>query len=658
MSRIWQITPGDRAGRPATVAPAGDTRLELTALPRGGRRLALVAAVALALVLLWRLYRREQRELSRPRRALAGRRCGCSCSLAVAVMLVEPVLVSTHRETVRSHLPIIVDDSESMRFADPYTDETRAAEVAAALQAPSRRAAKSPVDRLRETPRLDLVKAALGPQPGGAGPRPGRLPLRPGVGRADRHGRPGADADSSTRSSRTAAVSPLGDALRGVLAAHRGRPVAGVVLVTDGRSNAGEDPLRAAEAAARLEHPDLPDRRRGRGGAAERPARRDRGQPGRLRPRPDDAGRRRRGPRAARRRGDHHPRTARQRRRLGAGRQPAGRAGRGRHPQADDVPDRPQGGRPVRVPGPGRGRRAGADAGRQRRDRRGAGRPAADPRPDDRRRAVAGGPVPPQRAACATSTSSSPPGSSTPTPASARPGDRPITRLPNDAEELGRYDALLLVDPDMRALGPQWPEMITNFVGKDGGGLIFIPGELYSQQLFEADDRRVGRRASGRASCPSSASPACSGPRREVRLSTQIDLRPGTDPRGARRPDLRVPPRPDPQPGDPDEPAGHVLELPRHPRPARRDGPGPPRRPADAEPVRPARPARLAALRAGADGLHRLRQHLPLALPLGRLLRRLLGAADRPRRAGTRRWAAGSRSRCTWASRPTGSATR
>ena len=50
--------------------------------------------------------------------------------------------------------------------------------------------------------------------------------------------------------------------------------------------------------------------------------------------------------------------------------------------------------------------------------------------------AVAGGPVPPQRPACATSTSSSPPGSSTPTPATARPGDQPITRLPNDAEEL------------------------------------------------------------------------------------------------------------------------------------------------------------------------------------------------------------------------------
>ncbi len=75
-------------------------------------------------------------------------------------------------------------------------------------------------------------------------------------------------------------------------------------------------------------------------------------------------------------------------------------------------------------------------------------------------------------------------------PGFRQPGDRPIVRLPNDLAELRRYDAVLLVDPDMRALGPQWPEMLTNFVGQDGGGLIFIAGELHSQQLFESADAR------------------------------------------------------------------------------------------------------------------------------------------------------------------------
>jgi hypothetical protein len=34
---------------------------------------------------------------------------------------------------------------------------------------------------------------------------------------------------------------------------------------------------------------------------------------------------------------------------------------------------------------------------------------------------------------------------------------------------LNQYDVLLLVDPDMRQLGPTWPEMMTRFVGDAGG---------------------------------------------------------------------------------------------------------------------------------------------------------------------------------------------
>ena len=127
--------------------------------------------------------------------------------------------------------------------------------------------------------------------------------------------------------------------------------------------------------------------------------------------------------------------------------------------------------------------------------------------------AVARGAVPAQCAACATSTSSSPPGSSTPIPGFRQPGDRPISRLPNDAAELRQYDALLLVDPDMRALGPQWPEMITNFVGQEGGGLIFVAGELLLAAALRGGRRPSRPAATGRGSCPSSASRACSAPR-------------------------------------------------------------------------------------------------------------------------------------------------
>src|SRR5262249_44645335 len=120
----------------------------------------ILAAVALPVLFAW-LCRRERRNLSRARTAvLAGLRM--LTLIAVVAMLVEPVLISSRRETVKSHLPVVLDDSESMKFSDPYTDDSRAAEVAAALRLRSE-GQKSPIERLRETPRLDLVKTGLGP---------------------------------------------------------------------------------------------------------------------------------------------------------------------------------------------------------------------------------------------------------------------------------------------------------------------------------------------------------------------------------------------------------------------------------------------------------------------------------------------------------------
>ena len=77
-------------------------------------------------------------------------------------------------------------------------------------------------------------------------------------------------------------------------------------------------------------------------------------------------------------------------------------------------------------------------------------------------------------------------------PGYRQPGDRPIQRLPDNAEELRLYDAILLVDPDMKALGPTWPGLLTDFVAKDGGGVIFVPGELHSQDIFEEEATGVG----------------------------------------------------------------------------------------------------------------------------------------------------------------------
>ena len=103
-----------------------------------------------------------------------------------------------------------------------------------------------------------------------------------------------------------------------------------------------------------------------------------------------------------------------------------------------------------------------------------------------------------------------------------RPLRRPVADRPRHAQPLG----------------PQWPELITNFVGKDGGGLIFVPGELYSQQFFEADESESEGAGQWTRLLPVVREPGLFRTEAQVRLSTQIDLSSRTDGRGARRPDL------------------------------------------------------------------------------------------------------------------------
>jgi hypothetical protein len=484
MSSIWQWLLGI-GHSPGEVTLGGSTRLELTALPAGGAAVALIVAVVALPVLFWRLYRRERRDLSGPRRSLlVGLRL--IVLTAVAVMLVEPVLVSTRRETVRSHLPVIVDDSESMRFSDPYTDESRAAAVAAGLRIRSE-GGRSPVDRLRETPRLDLVKAALGPHIEELGR--GRELFLYDLGSASRAGTAGPSRTTRRLDDLKPdrGVSPLGDALRDVVARHRGRPVAGVVLVTDGRSNGGEDPLRAAEAAVRQGIPIFPVA----AGAEEGPRNvrlaeieaspvvfaRD---PMTLGVVVEARGLKdAEGTVTLEQRVNGNDWEA-----IGEQRIALGEDGVLKRTTFRIVP---------KVVGDYEYRARVGDAGPELTlDDNVATAEVRVVRQQIRLLLIAGAPSPEvqflrntllrdQHIESAVWLQHADPGY-------RQGGDRPIQRLPNDADELGHYDALLLVDPDMRALGPQWPELIMNFVGKDGGGLIFVPGELYSQQLFEADD--------------------------------------------------------------------------------------------------------------------------------------------------------------------------
>ena len=130
MNRFWQILLG--IDRTHGTEYGGDSRLDLTALPRGAGALAVLIAAVAVPFLVWWLYQRERRNLTAGKRALlVGLRL--VVLLALAAMIAEPVLISSRRESVRSHLALVLDDSESMKFSDPYTDDSKAVEVASAL---------------------------------------------------------------------------------------------------------------------------------------------------------------------------------------------------------------------------------------------------------------------------------------------------------------------------------------------------------------------------------------------------------------------------------------------------------------------------------------------------------------------------------------------
>jgi hypothetical protein len=485
MNRFLQIILG--IDRPKGAEPSGASRLELTALPQGATAAALVVAAIAFLAIVWWLYRHERPDLARIKRGLmAGLRA--LTLLALAAMLVEPVLISSQRETVKSHLAIVLDDSESMKFSDPYTDQSRAAEIASKMKLESL-GGRSSVVRLRETPRLDLVKHAL----------KGNLEAL-AKGREiflydlESAARPGAGESARKRTLEdiqpNRPISPVGDALHGVLAGHRGQPVAGLVIATDGRSNAGEEPLRAIEAAVRQNIPIFAIA----AGAAEGPRNvrlaevevspvvfvRD---PTTLAVVVEA-----RGLRDAeatiileqRINENDWEAVANQRVVLGE----------------DGILKRTTFRITPKVIGQYEFRARLEDAGPELTQEDNIATAAVKVvRQQIRVLLIAGSPSPEvqflrnalmrdQHVEFAGWLQHADPGF-------RQPGDRPISRLPNDTAELRNYDALLLVDPDLRALGPQWPEMITHFVGQEGGGLIYVAGELYSQQLFEAAEAKV-----------------------------------------------------------------------------------------------------------------------------------------------------------------------
>lgn len=177
----------------------------------------------------------------------------------IVLMLMRPVMVTTLIEDVRQKLIVLVDNSASMAVADvrPTVEDRQRALIASGDLAPDHKPGSSgakettPITRsallsaLAQNTRLDLWKRL--------GERSDLVFYRFGADIAE-------DSPAETEPAKAARaffaasqptlpVSAVGDSLRQVLAANRGQPLAGVLMITDGASNRGMAPAEAAALA-------------------------------------------------------------------------------------------------------------------------------------------------------------------------------------------------------------------------------------------------------------------------------------------------------------------------------------------------------------------------------------------------------------------------
>jgi hypothetical protein len=458
-------------------AGEGAWHLEYQSLPHGFAAVLALALAIGAVVGVWLLYNWEGRNLGTGMRlVIGGMRLMALASLAV--MLMDIVLVIDRRERTRSHLLLLVDTSESMGLTDPYDDAT-ARHISAGLRGTTD-VSDADSTAIRERSRLDLARQALQP-----------------ILSQLAEGREVAVYGFDSKATRTEEAEPLlalqprgastavGDALSQALAAHRGQPLAGVLVVTDGQSNGGEDPRKISQQASRdgtTINALVVGSERGPSNVRLTDVEvspvvfvRDPSQINLLVESQGMQGRPAQVKLERRQSGEEWTE-------MGQVELPLGEDGGIQRVPFAWTPD---------TVGLFEFRGSVVDAGPELTDSdNSAVKTAKVVRQRIRTLVIAGAPSPEVQflrnallrdpvieLACWLQSAGE---------NYEQVGTRPVRRLPANPHELSYFDVVVLVDPNMKKLGPAWDEMLSKFVGDAGGGLVYVAGELYTSKIFEA----------------------------------------------------------------------------------------------------------------------------------------------------------------------------
>jgi hypothetical protein len=472
----------------APWAQGGSWRVEWSAMPRHDAALLLIVSILAAAGGVLYLYRREGRNLSLPIRVVFTT-LRMIVLLGVLAMLLEPVMVFSRQEWIRSNLLVLVDDSQSMDLKDAYVDEPSAKTTAASLKL------AGSAQELRDTPRRQLIHHLLDG---------GLTTALTANGDRVVHTVPFAAqmADSAAQSPDLIATTnpstqpastldrtgtALGVAIRQAITSYRGQPIAGVLVLSDGQSNTGEPPAKAAEwasgegvpvsavAVGTLEGPR--NAKLTKVDVSQVVFVKD---PNQLHVIIESRGL------------AHAPATVVLERRRDGG--PWEEAGRQmitleENGTVQSVPFDFHEDRPCKL----EFRATITDVGPElTTDDNTAIAEVRVIRQKIKVLFIAGSTFPEveflrnallrDRGLAASTWLQAA------DPQYDHPGNPPIKRLPITQEEMDDYDCIVLYDPDPNAWPPQFPQMLSDFVAKAGGGLVFIAGEKQTKALFDRMD--------------------------------------------------------------------------------------------------------------------------------------------------------------------------